>query len=113
MVEKYEDKRNLLEKAKDAAKDWYYKHEVTIKKVGQATISTIVLIGPIVGPKAIKAISNAHQKKIKESRIYDPRAGYYIHARRRLTNKDKLNITRMSRDTDRSYIEIMNDMNLL
>ena len=94
-------------KAKEA-RQWVSENKELV--IGVATVTIPAAIG--LGGKVVSRNKVAKEEKRRATDIYDPSSGIHWNTKKKLTEKQKLEIDRRHRSGE-SYGEILNSMKLL
>ena len=96
--------------------NWAYRQEEKAKRFWNEHKEEIIVLGPILVVSTEKLIRSARrrqnlkeEKYLKENYVYDRSRGCYIELRRKLTNRELLELDRRRRNGE-SLIEILSSM---
>lgn len=99
--------------------NWVYCQEEKAHRIWNEHKEEILVLGPVAIVSAEKLIRNARrsrnlkeEKHLKEDYVYDRSRGCYIELRRKLTNRELLELDRRKRNGE-SLIEILSSMRVL
>ena len=103
-----EDLKAKAKEKYEAGKEWAKKNKELLVVFGPVAVGSLVEIAKI----ASRHSTVKEQKKLKENYIYDRSAGHYYETKRKLKNKEWLQVDERHTNGE-SYGEILDDMGLL
>lgn len=99
--------------------NWCYRQEEKVKRIWNDHKEEIIVLTPVVVATTEKLIRTGRRSKrlkeeryLKDSYVYDRSRGCYIELRRKLTNRELLELDRRKRNGE-SLIEILSSMRVL
>ena len=99
--------------------NWWYRQEEKIKRIWNENKEEIIVLTPIAVATTEKLIRSVRrdqrlkeERELKEKYIYDRSCGSYVPLKRKLNNKERLELARRKRNGETST-EILSSMRVV